>query len=232
MHCRWKTCDDTKWSKSKLNSFYSHARFTGAIEVGYAYEAQEYSEKNHRLPPPGVDGTMGEKNYALVYQDILSILNVVKPDQTFNKGDPKRPSFFIGQTSLAIMESVLDQISNCTWRGTFDLFPFEVLFNRLKNAVERKNGGDAAMRITVTNLLLERGDFDCAPNIACQFHLDEQVPLQCTLSHLKRWFYVCCDHICTGIGIKLVAGIHLPSNAEVKAPPPSSPLRPYDSWDD
>lgn len=206
--------------------FFANSHKIGTLAVGYAYEAQEYSEKTHRLPPPGVVGTMGQMDYALIYKDILDVLNV-EPKQTFNKDDPKRPCFFVSQESIGMIESVLDQLSTRQWRQTLNVFPMEVLFNRLKNKVN-----NTTMRITITNMMLERGDFNCAPNIACQFHIDEEIPLQCALSHPKRWFYMFCDHICTGIGIKLVAGVHLPPNAEVNAPPPSSPLRPYDSWDD
>lgn len=171
---------------------------------------------------------MGERNYAVVFQGLMDVLGIGS-SETFTKDDPNRPFFFTSAEHLEMIESILDQVSQMQWRECFDVFPLELLFNLLKNKVH----GDESLGISITNMFFERGDFDCAPNIACTFHVEKDVPLQCPLSYVKRWYYMFCDHICEKIGIKLIAGVHLPSNTELNPPSaPSSPLRPYDAWED
>lgn len=48
-----------------------------------------------------------------------------------------------------------------------------------------------------------------------QFHDDEDVSQHCALSHVSRWCFSFADNICSELGISLLAGYHLPANADV-----------------
>lgn len=189
----------------------------GVVTIGYAYEAKAHSEKTHRLPTPA-SNSMGEKNYARVYKDLLNVFNL-RPGQTFDKSHANRPFVFTREQDVEMIESILDQLSDEQWRQTFDVFHLELLFNRLKNKVETTSGGDP-IRITVTSVFIEQDRYDATPNISCRFHEDEDATRHCALSYVRRWFFLFCDHICEKIGVKLVSGRHLPENVALQPPPP------------
>ncbi|XP_055308372.1 protein maelstrom homolog isoform X2 [Sitodiplosis mosellana] len=187
------------------------------VTIGYAFEAKDRSEKVHRLPPP--PNALGEKDYEKIYSAILGVLDS-EPGQTFDKSDSRRPYVFTRKEDNEVIESILDQLSEVAekqWHTTFDVFDFELLFNELKNNVELAT---EPIRITVTNTFIEQDRYDSTPNISCDFHENEDVTRHCALSYVRRWFFLCADHICEKIGVKLVPGKHLPANARLEAPIP------------
>lgn len=120
--------------------------FTGTVELGYAFEAKDNSEKYHRLPPP--PNALGERNYEKVYTGILDVLGV-RSGQIFGKDDEQRPYIFTRKQDTDMIESILDQLSNQQWTHILDVFELEFLFNLLKNKVDIDQ-----LRITVTNAFI------------------------------------------------------------------------------
>lgn len=192
---------------------------TGTVEIGYAFEAKNRSEKVHRLPTPNTLEAFGDKSYERVYANILMEIFGVRPGQTFSKDDRNRPYVFTREQDVEMMESILDQLSDKQWRQTFDVFHLELLFNKLKNKVETSHGADP-IRITVTNVFIEQDRFDATAKISCDFHEEQDVTRHCALSYVQRWFFLFTDHICEKIGIKLQHGIHLPENIALEPPQP------------
>ncbi|XP_055309099.1 protein maelstrom 2-like [Sitodiplosis mosellana] len=192
----------------------------GTVTIGYAFEAKDRSEKVHRLPPP--PNALGEKDYEKIYSTILGVLDVV-PGQKFEKNDERRPCVFIRREDIEMIESILDQLSDHTWQNTFDVFDFNLLFNRLKNKVEVETKAGLSVdpiRITVSDSFIEQDRYDATPNISCDFHENEDVTRHCALSYVRRWFFLCADHVCEKICVKLVPGKHLPINAQIAPPLP------------
>lgn len=179
------------------------------MELDYAFEAKVNSEKYHRLPPP--PDALGEQSYEKVYTGILDVLGV-RSGQIFEKGDERRPYVFTRKQDTDMIESILDQLSNQQWTQIFDVFELELLFNILKNKVDFES---EPLRITVTNAFIEQDRYDATPNISCDFHENEDATRHCSLSYVRRWFYLFADHICEKIGVRLVSGKHLPSNARL-----------------
>lgn len=188
--------------------------FIETVAIGYAYEAKEHSERRHRLPPP--PDALGEKNYGTIYTALLNVLGV-KPGDQFEKSDRRRPCVFTRKEDTEMIESILDQLSDQQWQQTFDVFEFELLFNELKNKVDVDTG---PIRITLTNAFIEQDRYDATPNISCNFHEDVDATRHCALSYVRRWFFLCADHVCEKIGVKLVPGKHLPINARLEPPEP------------
>lgn len=173
----------------------------------------------HRLPPP--PNADGEKDYSKIFSAILGVLDVV-PGQQFDKSDKHRPCLFTRKEDTEMIESILDQLSDKQWQQTFDVFEFNLLFHGLKNKVLEYNTevNHEPIRLTVTNTFIEQDRYDATPNISCDFHENEDATRHCALSYVRRWFFLCADHICEKIGVQLVPGKHLPSNARLAPPMP------------
>lgn len=75
---------------------------------------------------------------------------------------------------------------------------------------------------------VERDSYDATPNISCDFHENEDATRYCSLSYVRRWFYLFADHICEKIGVSLVPGKHLPSNAQLPGPAAQFQDNPFD----
>ncbi|XP_031638316.1 protein maelstrom homolog [Contarinia nasturtii] len=186
---------------------YQTAINPGTVAMGYAFEAQERSQKIHRLPTP--PDALGEKNYENVYKSILDVLGV-QIGETFDLNDNRRPSVYIRKQDMEMMESILDQLSENQWQNTFNLFELELLFHELKNKVT-----DVRVPISVTNSFIEQDKYDALANISCDHHEKEDATRHCALSCVQRWFYLFADHICEKIDVRLVPGTHLPINARL-----------------
>lgn len=148
---------------------------------------------------------------------ILDVLGV-EPGEQIDQSDERRPCVFIRKQDTEMIESILDQISYQQWKQTFDVFELELLFNKLKNKVGDLNSDP--IRITVSNAFIEQDRYDATPNISCDFHEKEDTTRHCSLSYVRRWFFLFCDHVCEHIGVNLMAGKHLPTNALLAPPAP------------
>lgn len=167
------------------------------------------------MPPP--PEARGEKNFEKIYEAIIDILGV-DHEEKIDKSDERRPCVFIRKQDTEMIESILDQLSYRQWRETFDVFELELLFNMFKNKVVDPNCD--TIRITVSNTFIEQDRYDATPNISCDFHEKEDVTRHCSLSYVRRWFFLFCDHICQHIGVNLVPGKHLPENALLRSDEP------------
>lgn len=193
--------------------------FLGIVALCYAFEAKDRSEKVHRLPVP--PDAMGEKNYETIYTAILDVIGA-RPGETFDKKDERRPCVFIRKQDIEMIESILNQLSDNKWEQTFDVFELELLFHRLKNKSSRDDADP--IPITVTSGFIQNDRYEMTKNISCNFHENEYATQHCALSYVRRWFYLIADHVCENIGVKLIPGKHLPSDALVDPPPPFDPF--------
>lgn len=48
-----------------------------------------------------------------------------------------------------------------------------------------------------------------------QYHEDIDATRHCALSRVVRWTFLLADHFCEPLGVQLIAGTHLPQNADV-----------------
>lgn len=189
---------------------------TGSVQCGYAADAIDISKRSHQLPPP--PKAMGEKLFDVIYTNILDVVGIANPDQKFSK-EEKRPSVFARKEDIPMLKSILAQLcgQGKYWEEShFDLFELEILFNQLKNSLIDFGPSDSEAKklpIGVTSYFIEQDKYDMTPNISCDYHEEKDATKYCALSFVRRWFYLCADHVCESIDVKLVPGVHLPDNA-------------------
>lgn len=119
-----------------LQKYYHSFVNPDLVKVGYAFETKDYSERIHRIPPPGSPDAMGEKDYNKIYAGILDVIGI-ETDEKYEKHNILRPCLYVRKDDIEMIESVLDQLSfDMKWREKFDIFELELLFNELKNAID------------------------------------------------------------------------------------------------
>lgn len=180
------------------------------LPVGYAFEALEQA-KVHRLKVP--PNAMGVTRFDEVYDELLKFL---KDSNTPAADGHQSVPVFVSENNIEMIKSILSQLPEQpdAVQRDIDVLSLNTLFNELQNvdALEPK----ARLSIHVSNMLLEADRYDSTLNIACSYHEEQDAALKCALSICRRWFYTFCDHICTEkLNVPLVAGVHLPDNADV-----------------
>ncbi|XP_055541232.1 protein maelstrom homolog [Wyeomyia smithii] len=177
----------------------------GNIPLGLAYEANILSEETHRLPTP--PDAMGETNFEEIFEKIL--------DFTQYK-DKKHRLFFAEEKQAAVVENILEQLANeSKFPGKFVVCPLGDFFFQLKRASERE-GLDICLfpAKTVADILLKKDNYEYTGGIACEFHEKLEVSRFCCLSKIIRLSYIISDSCCLDLNIEMVAGRHLPMNAD------------------
>lgn len=177
------------------------------IKLGYLEETRNHSDQVHHMPIP--PEAMGEKNYNVIYKQILEMLDI-KGDEKYEKGDMRRPCVYVVKKGIRMMESILDELSSDDqWNNFFDVFELELLFNELMNSGEDSN---KKLPITITSAFIEQDRFEHTPGLACDFHEKDDTSKNCSLSYVKRWFYIFGNHVAQKFGIDPVSGIHIPAD--------------------
>lgn len=180
------------------------------LPVGYAFEASERAKVHRMKVPPNA---MGVTRFDEVYDELLKFLN--DPSKPAADGQQSVP-VFVSENHMEMIKSILSQLPEQpdAVQRDIDVLSLNTLFNELQNvdAIEPT----ARLSIHVSNMLLDADRYDSALNIACSYHEEQDAALQCALSICRRWFYTFCDHICTEkLNVPLVAGVHLPDDADV-----------------
>lgn len=191
--------------------------FAETLPTGYAYEALEHA-KVHRLKVP--PNAMGETRFEKVYDDLLKFLNEGIDRKPTADCEQQSIPVFVHDNHMKMMKSILSHLPENPddAERDIDVLSLNTLFNELKNV----DAPDQRARISihVSNMLLDADRYDSAQNIACIYHEEADASLQCAMSICRRWYFTFCDHVCTEkLDVKLKAGIHLPDNSDVNAPP-------------
>lgn len=213
--------------------------FAGQLPLGNGWEARDHSAKSHRLEVP--PNAMGETCYGKIRRDII---NFITPKNNFNQSNATQNDLvvFTNEFNLPIVASILNQLSQADEEPSninIEVFPLDQLFFAMKRKSEI---GSPVPNITVANMLLEKDPFRNADGLACtvmqenyafgswcsncalfvclQFHEERDVSQYCCLSQVMRLCFVFADNICRGLQVPLVAGAHLPRNADVRPPIP------------
>lgn len=189
------------------------------LPLGEASNARKHAESsNHQLKLP--PDAMGETRFEKVYDDLLKFLHDgIRSDGpgTNDQQTPQAIPVFVLEDHMEMIKSVLSQLPEQpdTVERDIDVLSMNVLFNELKNV----SAPDQRERIpiTITNGFLHTVHYDGVRNIACNHHEERGEAVgKCAMSICQRWFFTFCGHVCADIlNVPLVAGVHMPDDADV-----------------
>lgn len=177
------------------------------LPLGLAHEALMYSEQTHELPTP--PKAMGETDFYTVLQKILNFTD-------YNNKPYKMLALMSDPKEVPVIESLLSQLNDeVKIEYQFLVIPLGEFFYQLKRATE-KYGLDICTfpGKTVADILLKKDAYEYTSGIACDFHEKMGNQKYCALSKAIRWSYIISDNCCLDLSIDLIAGRHLPSNAD------------------
>lgn len=177
------------------------------LPLGLAHEARNYSEDSHELPTP--PNAMGESDFRTLLHMILDFTN-------YSKKSFKLFPLMTDAKEVSVVESLIKQLNDdVKLEYQFIVIPLGEFFFQLKRATE-KYGLDICTfpTKTVADILLKKDAYEYTSGIACDFHEKLGNQRFCTLSKVIRWSYIISDNCCLDLSIDLIAGRHLPSNAD------------------
>lgn len=177
------------------------------LPLGLAHEAMTYSDQTHELPTP--PNAMGETDFYAVLQKILNFTD-------YNSKAFKKLPIMTDAKEVQVIESFLSQLNDdVKVEYQFLVIPLGEFFFHLKRATE-KYGLDICTfpTKTVADILLKKDAYEYTSGIACDFHEKQGNQRFCALSKVVRWSYIISDNCCLDLSIDLIAGRHLPSNAD------------------
>ncbi|KAH8335074.1 hypothetical protein KR074_002877, partial [Drosophila pseudoananassae] len=194
-----------------IKSVYSTLIDPGQIIFGQGSDAQHHSSTTHNLPLP--PNALGEKNMGKLYRNILGYLS--------QKEDPKdanKPLVVFTKTDLIpVVKSCFrylaceNQDSSYESADQIQVLDIQYLFFILKKEVLDTAGlPDDKINLYVTDAYFSRDFFEFTPEIACQYHEENDLSKYCTQSLVKRWAYTFSDYMCRDLAISVQPGKHIP----------------------
>lgn len=193
-----------------------HTFVKASIPSGYRYAAMSHSDETHEIP---VDFDKGEKNPLKILHDIKSFLmqgqksRVVPPLYTMPDNRNLNNSYEAVKSTLKCLceASVAEEDD-----GIFRVFQLGKLLFELQRACRAYDPRASTIPEPLQTLAeadLEMDHFNYCRGIACEFHENIDRTLYCSLSIVKRWVYIMCDHCCQSLNIPLILGKHCPVHA-------------------
>lgn len=177
------------------------------LPLGMALEAKQYSEETHALPTP--PNALGETDLDNILQKILDFTD-------YNNKVQQLFPVITDEKQVPVVESILKQCNEeSKIQYQFLVIPLGEFFFHLKRATE-KYGLDICTfpSKTVADILLKKDTYEYTSGIACNFHENLGNTRFCALSKAVRWTYIISDNCCLDLSIDLIAGYHLPLNAD------------------
>ncbi|KAH8258868.1 hypothetical protein KR038_011113 [Drosophila bunnanda] len=193
--------------KEGIISVYGTLIDPGHIIFGQASDAQQHSTTTHGLPLP--PKALGEKNMAKLYTQIVEYLT---------KCHGNKPLIVFTPTEMMPMVKSCIRFLACEGeqdsQGDLDkilVYDIQYLLFILKREVLNIAGlQDDKINIYVTDSLFLKDFFEFTPEIACQFHEENDRSKYCTQSMVKRWSFIFSDFMCGDLGITVQPGKHIP----------------------
>lgn len=197
-----------------------HTFVRANIPSGYAFSAKTHSEETHEIPP---NFELGEKIFIKILHDIKSFLiqgqtsRILPPVYTMpNNRNLNNSLDAVKSTLKCLCESSV----SVTDDSIFRVFNLGKLLFQLKNACQKYHSEEIKNTEHLAETDLE-ADYFSSRRIGCEFHTKIDRTLCCSLSVVKRWAYIICDHCCQYLGIPLILGKHCPIDADVSKEEPT-----------
>ncbi|XP_017093273.2 protein maelstrom 2 [Drosophila bipectinata] len=194
-----------------IKSVYSTLIDPGQIIFGQGSDAQHHSSTTHNLPLP--PNALGEKNMGKLFRNILEYLSQSKEGKDANK-----PLVVFTKTDLIPVVKSCFRYLACESQDRLyesgdqiQVLDIQYLFFILKKEVLDTAGlPDDKINLYVTDAYFSRDFFEFTPEIACQYHEENDRSKYCTQSLVKRWAYTFSDYMCRDLAISVQPGKHIP----------------------
>lgn len=177
-----------------------HEIVNDKIEMGFMREANETSERTHRIP---VEHEDGEKDYKVMYDKLVAVLKPLMVGNEFP------PIFTLPELTKGV-HSLLNRMTKAVNESCemFSIYSLELLFTNLLNAVQESNNNITIPFVVAANEF-KKDPFSYVHGLECDFHKDSDSAIQyCSMSVIKRWGYLICDYCCMGLGVECIPGVH------------------------
>lgn len=197
-----------------INKFHSYIN-PGNLPIGMGYQAKSHSENTHQLPIP--PQAMGESNYGLLMREIYRFVG--------SDENGKVPPLYTHKDHIPMVESVIETLQSEHFTDEkiqFRIYPLQYLFYTLKTATAEKGDAKKPESIFVSEAIFERDTYEYQHGIACDYHDKLDVSKYCALSYTVRWGYMFSDYMCYDLALDMVAGVHVPLDADLKVAKMSS----------
>merc|ERR1719186_941194 len=182
--------------------------------VAYTADIREKAEKTHRLDP--LEEPLASLKQMDTGQQDSWILRKIKAFINPGMNSDYPPLFTLEdevEGVASIMEDLFLQSGEKEGRGKIQIYILHELFYRIcLNTPE----GDMYSDPILLKDKVEAELYLYTADMACNYH-EEKVdePKYCSLMIVKRWAYIVCDVACQFYQVKLVAGKHVPEDADI-----------------
>ncbi|KAI8033192.1 protein maelstrom [Drosophila gunungcola] len=216
--------------KEGIRSIYSSLIDPGQIIFGQGSDAKHHSSTTHNLPLP--PNALGEKNMAKLYRNIVGYLAKCQGDQLI----VFTPSENITMVKSCFQYLACEDEDDARDGGQrIQVFDIQYLLFILKKEVLDIAGlPDESINKFVTDAFFTKDFFEFTPEIACQFHEENDRTKYCTQSMVTRWAYTFSDFMCGDLAITVQPGKHIPPKTKPSyriIPSDASSLAPDSSFD-
>lgn len=147
---------------------WSECKFSGPIELGYAYTAKAHSETCHRLPTP--TKAFGETNLGRVLYEIHKFIK--DDDSAFDGGNPMvftyADPYASEDSQMDVLKSFIQQFTANRNDAKFDLYPLTRLFYALQKELAVRGRCDDIPNENFSNVFLSRDPYETIGGISCQ----------------------------------------------------------------
>ncbi|KAH8364048.1 hypothetical protein KR084_001917 [Drosophila pseudotakahashii] len=202
--------------KEGIRSIYSTMIDPGELFFGQGCDAQHHCSTTHNLPL--FPNALGEKDMDKLYRNIVEYLTKCQGDKPL--------IVFTLKENIPMVKSCFRYLG-CTDGQIIQVFDILYLFFILKKEVQHiANLRDENINKFVTDAFFNKDFFEFTPQIACQFHEENDRTKYCTQSQVTRWAYTFSDFLCGDLAITVQPGKHIPPktkpNYRVVSPDASS----------
>ncbi|XP_046647608.1 protein maelstrom homolog isoform X1 [Daphnia pulicaria] len=181
----------------------------GQLRLGYAYEAGLHSEKTHKIPATGFN--FFNNNYVAITNSIKRMLK--------QQDGGYAPLFFVDEDRVKatyilewLIEKSCELDNGYEKMNPFKTYSLNKLFYELRRYADLD---DPRLRFTSTSQVSEyfgNGVFQFSPNMACEWHEDQDNVTYCSLTKVKNYAYTIADMCCEHYDLSLLPNRHVPAS--------------------
>lgn len=201
----------------------------GDLPIGFRLQAEKIAEETHQLPLPPHN-----RNFTFSTKDMKGMFREVLEYLSYNLGpNDKYPPIFVNQADTDVVTNVFQNlcINNGYEEDMIKIYNLPYLFYILRNTAHLAVADEEVFISKAVALNeLEKDVYDYVKGISCPYHTTSDAYPFCSLSKVVRAAYIICDHCCGDLGIDLIPGCHVPSNADPKRLGKRPPSRVKTEW--
>ncbi|XP_055680766.1 protein maelstrom homolog [Lutzomyia longipalpis] len=189
------------------------------LPYGYSFEATRHTNDTHQLPLP--PDTIGQTT---IREAVLEVINFIS-----EVDDDVCPPIFTFDDHIPVVRSIFDDVLSqlaTANPGDVRIYSLSELLFHLKAATHSQAVIAAPQQpfasVFLAESYLERGTFDYAEGLPCEYHQEiDRVP-NCSQTKIKGWAFSIIRSCAPDLGITFMEGKHEPMNTQ---PTPQPKIR-------